>query len=648
MGVHVANLGGINATEAQLERGINVLVGENATNRTSFLHAVGAALSGHDATLKGDADEGEVEVTFGEQTYQYSVSRDETGIIQSSMPYLEAEDQSEYAELFAYLFENNSAREAIRRNSGLYDVIMGPVDTAAIEQEIERTKQRRDTKQRRLEEVTTQLDELPGLYERRDDVEEEITSVTDSLEATREEMEQAQGSVDASETQAAAVDQKLETLRTKRADLADVESQIETTTERISTLEANRDDYEAELAELSIDDDELANLEAELGDLRDQVSRKESMMNELQNIIQFNQDMLEEETVDDDLFAALQAGTDQYETESSPTDQLVAGGDEQVTCWTCGNPTEEGNIAETITRIRAVHEDLFGERRRLNERIDELETRRSDLEADRARRETLREKVDEADAELTRRRRTLDQLETQREALTAEVDELEATVDHLQEKQNSRILDLQKEVSDLEYELERLRENHDEVTERIETVESLQDEREQLTQDIEKLRDDLAHLRSRIEVLETQTVEEFNEHMDEVLAILEYANLDRIWLEQTTTETRDGRKTVEQTEYALHVARTTADGTVYQDRVEHLSESEREVTGLVFALAGYLVHDVHETLPVILFDSLEALDSRRIARLLEYFEQFADILVAALLPEDAEELAQSSANTVTF
>jgi len=28
-----------------------------------------------------------------------------------------------------------------------------------------------------------------------------------------------------------------------------------------------------------------------------------------------------------------------------------------------------------------------------------------------------------------------------------------------------------------------------------------------------------------------------------------------------------------------------------------LSESEREVTGLVFALAGYLVHDVHETVP---------------------------------------------------
>jgi len=73
-------------------------------------------------------------------------------------------------------------------------------------------------------------------------------------------------------------------------------------------------------------------------------------------------------------------------------------------------------------------------------------------------------------------------------------------------------------------------------------------------------------------------------------------------------------------------------------RSPHLSESEREVTGLVFAFAGYLVHDLHESLPFVVIDSLEALDSDRIAALVEYFGEYAEYLVVALLPEDAAAL----------
>ena len=84
--------------------------------------------------------------------------------------------------------------------------------------------------------------------------------------------------------------------------------------------------------------------------------------------------------------------------------------------------------------------------------------------------------------------------------------------------------------------------------------------------------------------------------------------------------------------------RTTDNGTAYEDTIDHLSESEREVTGLIFALAGYLVHDLHETVPFMLLDSLEAIDSNRIAALVEYFSDHADFLVVALLPEDAQAL----------
>lgn len=43
-------------------------------------------------------------------------------------------------------------------------------------------------------------------------------------------------------------------------------------------------------------------------------------------------------------------------------------------------------------------------------------------------------------------------------------------------------------------------------------------------------------------------------------------------------------------------------GHTYEGTVDTLSESEREVLGLVFALAGYLVHKVYEQFPFILLD----------------------------------------------
>jgi uncharacterized protein YhaN len=90
----------------------------------------------------------------------------------------------------------------------------------------------------------------------------------------------------------------------------------------------------------------------------------------------------------------------------------------------------------------------------------------------------------------------------------------------------------------------------------------------------------------------------------------------------------------------LHIIRQTETGATYEDTVEHLSESEREVTGLVFALAGYLAHKVYETVPFMLLDSLEAIDSGRIAALVEYIEEFSEYLVVALLPEDAAALSE--------
>jgi hypothetical protein len=120
--------------------------------------------------------------------------------------------------------------------------------------------------------------------------------------------------------------------------------------------------------------------------------------------------------------------------------------------------------------------------------------------------------------------------------------------------------------------------------------------------------------------------------MDDLIDLLAYNNIERVWLEPREASEDVGRT------FELHVVRTTRSGATYEDTVDHLSESERAVTAIVFALAGYLAHDVYEDVPFLLLDSLEAIDSGRIATLVEYVSDYAEYVVVALLPEDARAL----------
>src|SRR5699024_3830995 len=112
------------------------------------------------------------------------------------------------------------------------------------------------------------------------------------------------------------------------------------------------------------------------------------------------------------------------------------------------------------------------------------------------------------------------------------------------------------------------------VTDEIETVESDLDERENLEAERTDLQEELADLRTRIEQLEAQAVEEFNEHMQTILGILDYENIERIWIERAERTVREGRRKVQRGVFDLHIVRSTHEDATYEDTVEHLSESE--------------------------------------------------------------------------
>jgi DNA repair exonuclease SbcCD ATPase subunit len=631
--VHVENIGGISETELDIPPGITVLSGRNATNRTSFLQAIMGAMGSDEVSLKADADEGFVEVALGTDTYRRVLEGQNGAVATKGNPYL---DDSTLADLFAFLLESNEARRAVAQQVDLRDLIMRPVDTAEIQREIERLERKRDKIDEELDELDALKDEIPSLTERKTRLESEIEEKRDQLAAKEEEIESMDADVEKTREDKQELDTKLEELRDLRSELEQTRSEIDLQEESIESLRNEKSTLSTEREDLpETPMGEYENLEQDINDLRNQKQTLESKMSNLQDIIQFNEEMLDGEA---DAVANELADSD---TDGSVTDQLVD--DASVVCWTCGSEVNSDRISEAVEQLRSVRREYLSEVQEIEDELDKLRSQQQQRKQQQQRRRKLDRKLEEIEDELERRQSTVTDLREKRERFNNKIETAEQEVEELESENFSEILDLHKEANQMEFDLGQLESELDDVTDRLTELEDRVAEEDDLQARRGQIQEELETQRTRIERIEREAVNEFNNHMDQVLDMLEYENLARVWIERVQTTAREGRQKVEKTAFELHVVRTTSSGATYEDTIDHLSESELEVTGLIFALAGYLVHDLHETVPFMLMDSLEAIDSERLADLILYFGDYADYLVVALLPEDAQALSDTPA-----
>ena len=626
--VDVENIGGINRTSVSFSPGVTLLVGRNATNRTSFLQAVMAALGSDSVSVKGDADEAFVELTLDGETYTRRLSRRSDGVASDGEPFLE---DPELADLFAFLLESNEARRAVATGEDLRELIMRPVDTEAIQDEIDRRVEERQSLERELEDIEARKGELPELEEQRTQLQNEIEEKKAELEAKEEQLESADADVEETRQEQSEVEDELESLRSKRSDLDDVRYDLETERESLEALEEERNELRAERADLpETPVDEIDELESEIRRLRERKQTLQADLSELRSVTEFNREMLEEGG------SGLADATETSDDDDDVTAQLL--GDDEVTCWTCGSRVEREQIESTLDHLRELSQTKQGSIRDLDDDLDDLNAEKRSLRESREERERIERRLDELTAEIERREAAIEDLQADRDELIEEVERTEADVEALKTAEHGKVLDLHEEANQLEYELGKRETELERVAAEISDVEERIARQDDVETQLAELKDEIEALRTKIDRIEADAVEEFNEHMDTVLDLLDYANLDRIWIERREREVREGRRKVTKTVFELHVVRTAESGVTYEDTVDHLSESEREVTGLVFALAGYLAHEVYDDVPFILLDSLEAIDSERIAALVDYLEEYTGYLLAALLPEDASAL----------
>lgn len=620
-------IGGIEETAVDLVRGVNVLEGRNATNRTSLLRSIMAALGSDAVTLKGDADKGRVELTIEGETYTRMIERNEETTVLSGDPFL---DDSTPADLFAFLLESNEARRTVARGDDLYDIIMRPVDTTEIERQIAEAEQRKNDIDERLSELQSHKEQLPDLEVKRSTIREDISDTQSEIEAVHEQIASLDSEVEEMQAQQEAFKNRIADLNNARNELNAIERKLESENDQLAALKTDRSELREERSELPTSVEEISDLGRRIGELQERRRALGSLLDRLQSIIQFNEDIIEE--ADSELREAL------IPDGTNIPDQLLA--DQDLVCWTCGSTINRSEIEKTLDDLRNLREEKSDERKEVSNELDELRKQKRQITEQQQRREQIEQRLEYVDDQIDQQIQYIEKLRERRSSARERITEIEEKVEEAKPDGNDdRLLELNKRENELtvaieasESELESVETEINEIEDEIAEIPDLEDERE-------AIRERLTELRNRINRFEKDAIEAFNKHMNNLIDRLEYDNLDRVWIERHETTVREGRKHVSKTNFGLHVVRTTADGAVYEDTVSHLSESEREVTGLVLALAGYLVHEVYEEIPFMLLDSLEALDSNRIAALVEYFKHYADFLVVALLPEDAQAIS---------
>lgn len=597
LSLHIQNVGGIEEIRAEFDDGVTLVAGPNASNKTSLLKALAFALGSDDVPIRSGATRAEVTLSYDGRSITRTAERTDTGTAISGEPWIMADDSDALAS-FAALLEFNPLRSAIRNGRSFEQSLKEPLDLETLK--AERSSKMAD--KRRLQEELAELEDLDSDLERtREDLSakrDRIAELEDELQTLREER-----------SESVETDDELEKLREERAELAGERDtqrrQVENTEDAIDRLERRRDEIATRIedAEARIGDYDVESMQSEKENLERQVAEREDRLDVLQSVLTANREMHNSDF-----------------TGVVGRERSLAG--DTFTCWACGQPAQAEDFEDTLDELVDLVEQDQSELENYRPRIQEIESRlaeardvESTLRDLRAQRQDVESTISEREASLETQRERLRDVESRLRDLSEQIEGYEREQADVESDAARRIEDVRVKIQTARNDVERLKDRREELERRLA-------ERDELEEEIDELRSEITALTDQIENTEREIRTSFNETMDDLVSLLEFERVQRIWL--------DG-------DFELVIARE-ADGSVQHESVDHLAESERELIGLVLGLAGYLTYDLQDQAPILALDSLGAFDAARAQRLIEYVGDVADVVLAAVHPDWAAEL----------
>lgn len=425
------------------------------------------------------------------------------------------------------------------------------------------------------EQVERELERATDAAERLPHVVEDIAEFEAELDDLRERKADLQGS-ESSDSNA-----NRDELSNARAERDRTESTIERLENALERLEEQLSEKREELDSLTVPDE--SNLESELAEERRVLSDLERDLELLRSVYEANERILEE---------------DRLGLVASVEHSVL---DDSISCWVCGEQTDREAFEAQLDAIRAQITEYERRASEHREHVEELESKREEITAKQRRERDLEREIADLERQRTDREESLETARADLEALQQRIDDLEATV----AETDDELTDIESQRKYVERELTELRETRSTLESRADRRDTLESERADLTDEIEALR-------SRKASIKRELRETFDKAIDEVVARFE-----------TGFETARLTST-----FDLVVARDGREASL-----DALSEGERELLGLVVALAGYLTFDVAEDVPLMLLDGLGGLADDNLQSLVAFLQEYPTYLVVTAYPE---------------
>lgn len=568
-GIQIENIAGIRDGAARIRPGVNAIQASNWQGKSSLLAAIKTVMGATTPLTEGQ-DYGQVELATEEETYVIELVRENGTISRRGESYLTDDQDRICADLFAFLDDVNEIRRAVRDGENLEEVLTRPLDFENIDEQIAELRHEREQAETELERAEEAARKLPS-------VEERIAQLEDERDQLREERKEFASSAESDQI----TDTKRDELSDARAERERVQNRIERLEETIEQTRERLEDRRDELDELSVPDE--SDIESELAEARSDLRDVERDIELLRSVYEANKRIFDENRVE--LLTTVEHGL----------------GDDTIGCWVCGNKAErtdfDEQLAELGDRITALQSDA----KTYREKAENLESRRDTIAEKQRRQRDLELEVADLEATLDDRKESLGTARNRLGELEDRITELSEVVD----ERDDRLTDIESELKYTETELEEAREE-------LESLESRANQREMLENEVESLTSEIEELRTRRENIKQGVREAFDEAIQAIV--------DRFDVSFETARLTGS--------FDLVVARDRREASL-----DALSEGERELLGIVAALAGYEAYEVQERLPIMLLDGIGGLASENLHTLVDYLSDHTEYLVLTTYPE---------------
>lgn len=602
-----------------ISRGGTAIVDADPANRTAVLDAIQFALGRSDARSLDDFDDSVIRLTLRENTFEREPIRNEEGN--------DSRGSEQFARglspgQFAFLHRSSSVRTAAADPESLRDVILSSARLSRPESETDEPSTDRAINHQ-LSRTHSLRHELDALRDQQGTLRDQIERMETELSTRSDDIERDEtGPIDGTDP-----DPQTETagseIRTTIEDLVELRDALSAKENRLSALRSELASHRRELSELPVDSpDAVDELGEELVEARKEKQRLDQEIQNVQHVIQFNRDILEGN--ENDVLSDVDTADD------VPKSADESASDATVSCWVCHSEVPSSRIETGLDSLQTILSKKLAKADQVENRIDELQSAKRDAADEQQRRQKLRNRVTEIESEIEQIEADVDTLTERNAALVDEITRFDTEISGSGGDPRGSSCE---ELLQLVLELDRAETKFDDVSQRIEELEAelLEKERLQRKRDADSDRAPASE-RNWAEI-ESRLVPEFNTTMDILLQRVDYRPLDRVWIDCQSAAGAQAPPT-----FRLKARRRSDAPNGEGTPVSSLRDADREVATLLFGLAGYLVHEVHADLEVLLIDSVECIGSRQVEELVEYLSGFVDYLVVGLPPGDAENV----------